>query len=106
MIDKNDLTIFYNTAEQLGGKIDDQYVNDLKSQLIIEDRTGNKLSIICHPFSYGGPDGLYEIAIMKDGDLVNTTISGGEDDTVKGYMEPDSVRKAIEDFLTGNFQWL
>jgi len=106
MFRKHDLGVFISTAERFGGKVDDQYVNDLKSQLIIKDQKENAISIICHPFSYGGDDGLFEIAIIKNGGLCHTSISGGKDDTVRGYMEVEEVQKAIEDFLTGNFQWL
>jgi len=106
MFRRSDLDIFTSTAEKFGGKVDDQHVNSLKSQLIIRDKESNAISIICHPFSYGGNDGLFEIAIIKDGGLCHTSISGGKNDTVRGYMEAEEVQKAIEDFLTGNFQWL
>lgn len=50
---------------------------------------GYGVSVICHKYSYGGKDGLYEVAVLnEEGELTyNTPVS----DDVIGYLTPDEV---------------
>ena len=62
-----------------------------------------ELSIISHSGSYGGKQGLYEIAPFKHGDFVEMPGITDEDDTVKGYLTEAQVSSIIKKmyFLTG-----
>lgn len=64
-------------------------------------KCGLELSVICTDFSYGGPEGLYEIAIMnpRTGTLVDVggVIRGFEVDNVVGFLTEDEVRDYIKE---------
>lgn len=62
-----------------------------------------ELSIVSHSGSYGGKQGLYEIAPFKHGDFVEMPGITNEDDTVKGYLTEKAVDTIIKKmyFLTG-----
>lgn len=57
-----------------------------------------EVSIISTAYSYGGKMGLYEIALIKAGKLVELRgkVEGFQDDDVLGYLTEDDVRKYIE----------
>ena len=55
-----------------------------------EFENGYGVSVIRHDNSYGGEQGLYELAIIKDGDIVyDTPIT----DDVIGYLTPEEVTR-------------
>ena len=49
------------------------------------------LSIVKSDFSYGGKQGLYEIAVFKDNDQVELPGITRAGDTVKGHLSEDEV---------------
>lgn len=54
---------------------------------------GYGVSVICTPFSYGSREGLFELAVMRCGDLCyDTPIT----DDVLGHLTPDDVTALIE----------
>ncbi len=62
-------------------------------QGVITFDNGYGSSVICHNYSYGGNDGLYELAVLdKDGKLTyDTPIT----DDVMGYLTPDDVTEIL-----------
>lgn len=68
--------------------------NTLGIQSRIEFTNGYGASIIKTPFSYGGKQGLYELAILRDGDLCYTTPITND---VLGWLNEDDVNKALAD---------
>jgi hypothetical protein len=56
---------------------------------------GFGVSVVSHTFSYGGKDGLFEVAVLdKDGDLTyNTPVTND----VVGYLNPDEVTEIMEE---------
>ena len=55
---------------------------------------GYGVSVICHSYSYGGPEGLYELAVLDEtGGLVVTPVNP---DQVIGWLTPDDVSKLME----------
>jgi hypothetical protein len=70
----------------------DSFYNGVKSRIQFDNGYG--ASVIKHEYSYGGKDGLYELAVL-DGDggiTYNTPIT----DDVKGYLSEDEVTKLLE----------
>ena len=65
-------------------------------------KCGLQLSVIQTDFSYGGNLGLYEIAIIDPhtDTLVDVSnkVDGFENDTVKGFLTEDEVRRYIKIF--------
>ena len=55
-----------------------------------------ELSIIQSDFSYGGKQGLYEIAVMKDDVQVEMPGITQEGDTVKGFLSESEVEGIIK----------
>lgn len=53
---------------------------------------GYGASVIRGPYSYGGPDGLYELAVLRDGRVCCTTPLT---DDVLGYLTEDEVTDAL-----------
>jgi hypothetical protein len=54
---------------------------------------GYGASVVCHGFSYGHEDGLWELAVMHDGELCyNTPITSD----VIGHLETDEVEKLLK----------
>lgn len=70
---------------------------------IVLDFGEYELSIVSHSGSYGGKQGLYEIAVLKYGDFVEMPGITEEHDTVKGYLTEKAVDTIIKKmyFLTG-----
>jgi hypothetical protein len=56
---------------------------------------GFGVSVVSHTYSYGGKDGLFEVAVLdKDGDLTyNTPVTND----VVGYLNPDEVTEIMEE---------
>lgn len=73
-------------------------------------KCGLELSVICTNYSYGGNEGLYEIAIMnpRTENLVDVSgiIEGFEYDTVVGWLTEDEVREYIKKLNTFDLKTL
>jgi hypothetical protein len=65
------------------------------NQCIVQFSNGYGASIVQGPHTYGGPKGLYEIAVFgKDGQIsYNTPIT----DDVIGYLSEEDVEKTLTD---------
>ena len=63
-------------------------------QAIVVFPNGYGASIVCHPFSYGGPEGLYEIAVL-DGQRITYDTPITSD--VLGYLSTKDVEKTLAD---------
>jgi len=59
-----------------------------------------ELSIVSHSSSYGGKDGLYEIAVFKDVDQVELPGITEAGDTVKGFLTEAGVMSIIKKMMT------
>lgn len=69
--------------------ISDPYMHGKKCRMMFENGYG--VSVVSHTFSYGGKDGLYEMAVLdSDGDLTYTTPVTSD---VLGYLTPEEVTK-------------
>ena len=54
---------------------------------------GYGASVVSHTFSYGGKDGLYELAVLKNGDLhYDNPVAGGD---VRGYLTEEEVNDLL-----------
>ena len=60
-----------------------------------------ELSIVSHEFSYGGKDGLYEIAVYKSDTDDQVELPGitEEGDTVKGFLTEAGVMSIIKKMM-------
>jgi hypothetical protein len=55
---------------------------------------GYGVSVVSHSYSYGGKDGLFEIAVLdKDGNLTYDTAVTND---VIGYLDPEGVTDIME----------
>jgi hypothetical protein len=59
-----------------------------------------ELSIVKHKGSYGGTQGLYEIAVLKNGVLEEMSGITEKGDTVKGFLTKDEVDGIIIKMFT------
>ena len=50
-----------------------------------------ELSVVKHSSSYGGKNGMYEIAVFKGQDMVEMPGITQEGDTVKGFLNEEEV---------------
>lgn len=66
---------------------DAPYMVGVKSRMSFENGYG--VSVVSHTYSYGGKDGLFEVAVLgKDGDLTyDTPVTNN----VIGYLDPEGV---------------
>jgi hypothetical protein len=55
-----------------------------------------ELSVVKNTVSYGGKDGLFEIAVFKDGKQYEMPGVTQEGDTVKGFLNEDEVDVIIK----------
>ena len=55
-----------------------------------------QLSIIKNSTSYGGQQGLYEIGVFKDGDMVEMPGITEEGDSVKGWLSESDISGIIK----------
>lgn len=54
---------------------------------------GYEVSVVKSEYTYGGKDGLYELAVFKNGEICyDTPIT----DDVIGYLRPEDVTKVIQ----------
>jgi hypothetical protein len=64
----------------------------VKSRMTFENGYG--VSVVSHSYSYGGKDGLFEIAVLdKDGNLTYDTAVTND---VIGYLDPEGVTDIME----------
>ena len=73
-------------------KLTDPFMSGVRSRMMFENGFG--VSVVSHTYSYGGKDGLFEIAVLDgDGDLTyNTPVTND----VVGYLNPDEVTEIME----------
>ena len=65
--------------------------NGVTSRINFENGWG--ASVVKHDYSYGGKEGLYELAVIKDGDLhYDNPVANGD---VVGYLRPEDVTDAM-----------
>ena len=64
----------------------------MKCRMMFENGYG--VSVVSHTHSYGGKDGLFEVAVLgKDGDIsYDTPVT----DDVIGYLNPEDVTEIME----------
>lgn len=63
-------------------------------QACIEFPNGYGASVVRHKFSYGGEDGLYELAVTKDGELhYDNSVAEGD---VHGYLDEEAVTELLK----------
>jgi len=74
-------------------KLDDGFMKGVQCRMMFENGYG--VSVVSHTYSYGGKDGLFEVAVLdKDGDLTyNTPVTND----VIGYLNPDEVTEIMEE---------
>ncbi len=69
--------------------------NDLEDvHAIIEFDNGYGASVLSTSYSYGGKNGLYELAVLKDGDLCYTTPITNN---VLGWLKEEDVNRILTD---------
>jgi hypothetical protein len=51
-------------------------------------------SVVRHQYSYGGPEGLWELAILYDGKIVSTPVITDGDDVI-GWLTDDDVQALL-----------
>jgi hypothetical protein len=71
---------------------DEPYMSGVRSRMIFENGYG--VSVISHTYSYGGKDGLFEIAVLdKKGEITYETPVTND---VIGYLNPEEVTEIME----------
>jgi hypothetical protein len=73
-------------------KLTDPFMSGVRSRMMFENGFG--VSVVSHTYSYGGKDGLFEVAVLdEDGDLTyNTPVTND----VIGFLNPDEVTEIME----------
>lgn len=65
----------------------DAFYNGVKTRICFENGFG--ASIVKHDYSYGGKDGLYELAVLFDDEIhYDNPVAAGD---VRGYLSEDEV---------------
>ena len=73
-------------------KLDDGFMKGVQCRMMFENGFG--VSVVSHTYSYGGKDGLFEVAVLgKDGDLTYATPVTND---VIGYLSPDDVTDVMK----------
>lgn len=63
-------------------------------------KNGYGASIVRHDYSYGGPQGLYELAVLRDDKLCyNTPVTSD----VLGYLTPNDVERYLQEIESLNY---
>jgi len=71
---------------------DEPYMSGVRSRMMFENGFG--VSVVSHTYSYGGKDGLFEIAVLdKEGNLTYETSVTSD---VIGYLNSDEVTEVME----------
>jgi hypothetical protein len=69
----------------------DEFMSGKKSRIHFDNGYG--ASVVSHTFSYGGKSGLYELAVLKDGDIhYDNPVAGGD---VRGYLTEQAVTELL-----------
>jgi hypothetical protein len=69
----------------------DQYMNGVAARIMFENGYG--VSVVCHSFSYGGKNGLYEVAVLDtDGEITYDTDVTSD---VIGHLTPEQVTETM-----------
>jgi len=69
----------------------DPYMSGKRSRINFDNGYG--ASVVSHTFSYGGKDGLYELAVLKNGDLhYDNPVAEGD---VRGYLTEEEVSNLL-----------
>lgn len=72
-------------------QINQTFMNGVKARIFFENGYG--ASVVKHNYSYGGNDGLYELAVIKDDDInYDNPVSKGD---VLGYLTEEQVNDAL-----------
>ena len=72
--------------------MNDGFMVGKQSRMTFENGYG--VSVVSHTYSYGGKDGLFEVAVLgKDGDLTYDTPVTND---VIGYLSPDDVTDVMK----------
>ncbi len=73
-------------------KLTDPFMSGVRSRMMFENGFG--VSVVSHTYSYGGKDGLFEVAVLdEDGGLTYDTPVTND---VVGYLNPDEVTEIME----------
>ncbi len=73
-------------------KLTDPFMSGVRSRMMFENGFG--VSVVSHTYSYGGKDGLFEVAVLdEDGGLTYDTPVTND---VVGYLNPDEVTDIME----------
>ena len=73
-------------------KLDDGFMKGVQCRMMFENGYG--VSVVSHTYSYGGKDGLFEIAVLdKKGELTYKTPVTND---VIGYLKPEEVTEIME----------
>ena len=85
-------TIYMKTFDDLEFIKLDKYMNGVAARIMFENGFG--ASIVCHSFSYGGDEGLYELAVLDtDGEITyETDIT----DNVIGHLTPEEITEVMK----------
>jgi hypothetical protein len=68
-----------------------EHYSGVFSRIYFENGWG--VSVVKHEFSYGGKDGLYELAVLKDNDIhYDNDIAKGD---VVGWLRPEDITDAM-----------
>lgn len=68
--------------------------NGFNHQALVKFPNGYGVSVVIGPSTYGGNEGLYELAVLHDGDLCYDTPVTSD---VEGYLTPAKVTKLMEE---------
>ena len=69
----------------------DTFYNGVKTRIYFENGFG--ASIVKHDYSYGGKDGLYELAVLFDDEIhYDNPVAAGD---VRGYLTEEEVSKLL-----------
>jgi hypothetical protein len=70
----------------------DQYMNGVAARIMFKNGYG--VSVVCHSFSYGGKNGLYELAVLNtDGEITYDTDVTND---VIGHLTPEQVTEIMK----------
>jgi hypothetical protein len=84
-------TIYMKTFKDLEFIELDQYMNGVAARIMFENGFG--ASVVCHSFSYGGKNGLYEVAVLDtDGEITYETDVTSD---VIGHLTPEQVTETM-----------
>lgn len=69
----------------------DPYMSGKKARIYFENGYG--ASVVSHTFSYGGKQGLYELAVLFNDELhYDNPVAGGD---VRGYLTEEAVNELL-----------